>query len=650
MEDLDLLSSFHKESICWENYENDKTFEKLLLEDLKNVDRISIDQNFFDKDDNFFRSEKKIIVPKIKINILDSIQEEENESLNISLKQGKTLKTVEMAQNFLINLALPLAEFQEREPLNFLKNNSHPIKNYGHGSNIKSHNKDNQTNHHNASFERLSRLSALANYIEDSLYFNNNENKNAPLESENIGNEKEKLDNNCPLDLIEIKKFQNMHLLLHGYEQISNLKSNFDKKELLTIILEVTIKIIEYSFEEDKIMEKFFNAIEFFKKKVILILEKIKSTNNYLDSSIDKHSNFSQVLSKNNLWIFNLKKMSQEIFNLYSLTNKISELHKKLNGLTPFFFSEKNFISICEEYKNIRNIFFSNALMTLKNFFKVDYDEKNHDFDLLKKIVQEKIKKISDLFIVPKNLFTSYELDVEKYKESRKYRPNILLSFREELENFLTIIFGYIKKYRKIFNVFQEYTSITNELFYFRMNHINTLKIKIENEKDKIIMSFNELPSSLPSNDRLFENKSKIYKSFNEKSKKALLIFAKIEKTTYKKFLLVGYEKLERDMQKINELINFNELFIKFYKETTIKTQMYNILLKSIEDIKKENNNQNKKKLIKFILIFQEITTIKIWLENHKKIFYLKRFLAQVENSHALLENYIDTLLQKENR
>lgn len=649
MDDFDLISSFHKESVCWENYENDKTFEKLLLEDLKNVERISVDDNYFNKEENFFKSEKNVRFSARKDNILDSIQEEENESINISLKQEKTLKTVEMAQNFLINLALPLEDFQDlkdRETLNYSKKNSHPLKTIGQGSNNKKNN-NNVSIHNNISFERLSRLSALANNIENSLYFKNHENENTPIEFENIVNEKEKFNEDLSFDFMDIKKFQNMQLLLHGYEQISNLKSNFDKKELLSIILEVTINIIQYSLDEDKIIEKFIKVIEFFKKKTILILEKIKSSNNYLESNIEKHSNFNQVLSKKNLWIFHLKKMSQEIFNLYSLTNKISGFLKKLDGVLPSFFSEKNFITICDEYRNIRNFFYSNAIMTLNNFFKVEYTEKIHDLNILKKIAQEKISKISDLFILPKNLISSYQLEIEKYKESRKYRPNILLSFREELENFLTIIFGYIKKYRKIFNVFQEYTSIANEMFYFRMNHINTVKIKIENERDKIMMLFDELPSSLALNNQILEKKLRIYKSFNEKTQKALLIYEKIEKTTYKKFLLIGYEKLERDMQKIKELMHLNELFVKFYKDATMKIQIYNVLLRSIEDLKKDISSETKKKFIKFMLIFQEITTIKIWLENNKKILYLKKFLAQIENSLALLKNYIDSLLKK---
>lgn len=606
------LPSVIKESLYLENYESEETLERILLEDLQMIDKISIKGNNLNEGNILFQPE--IMIKLKQKNILDSIEEEDSETFNnISSYQQKLSKTVELAQLFSDRLALPIEEINELDKVNNQKPKKLSIKHQN--SKIL-----------NMSIDRLSRLSEASKQIENSLYFKDHDEKSNSNEYLN------KSQISSIFDFESFKIFDKMQLM--SKYQIQLFKSTEKKEEILSMIVNLSIKIVEFVQKEDAIFEKFYEELQYNRNKINLFLRDIKLAEDYLEKNIDNHSNFSQVLFKSNLWMINLKKMTHNIFNLFTISNRISAIQKVNSKISNKIRTEKNFGFIVEEYKNKREIFYNVAINSIERSFNVDISKVLEQIGILKEETGKIISNISKKFSlwINKQKYKIVELS-EKYDEFLLYRSNILPSFSDEIENLLIIIFAYIKKYKKCFNVYQDYTQMVNEIFNFRKNHLKSLKTKINIAFDKIKTYSLESFSKISEEEFAIENK-KIIKDFKTKKEKSFQILQKIKRSKHKKFLMSQYEKIETDLQKIKGSIKMNEVFFKFYQEASTKIAYFNLIKSQFQkpQVIQSNLLNVKDALAKQIFINQELNLLIKWLEDHKIIYFFKQIEEEIIN------------------
>lgn len=601
------LPSVIKESLYLGNYESEETLERILLEDLQMIDKISIKGKNINEGNVLFQPEIMIkLKPK---NILDSIEEEDSDSFNnISSYQQKLSKTVELAQLFSDRLALPIEDINELDKVNYQKPKKLSIRHQN--SKIL-----------NMSIDRLSRLSEVSKQIENSLYFKDHDEKSNSNEYLN------KSEISSIFDFESFKIFDKMQLM--SKYQIEMFKNTEKKEEILSMIVNLSFKIVEFVHKENDLFVKFYDELQYNRNKINLFLRDIKLAEDYLEKNIDKHSNFSQVLFKSNLWMINLKKMSHNIFNLFSLSSRISAIQKVNSKISNKIRTEKNFGFIMEEYKNKREIFYNVAINSIQRSFNVDISKILEQISILKEETGKIISNISKKFSlwINKQKYKIVELS-EKYDEVLLYRSNILPSFSDEIENLLIIIFAYIKKYKKCFNVYQDYTQMVNEIFNFRKNHLKSLKTKINIAFDKI------KTYSLISEDEFAIENKKIIKDFKTKEEKSLQILQKIKRFEFKNFLLSQYEKIETDLEKIKGSIKMNEVFFKFCQEASTKIAYFNLIKSQSQETQVIQSNllNIKEALAKQIFINQELNLLIKWLEDHKIIYFFKKIEEEIIN------------------
>ena len=391
-----------------------------------------------------------------------------------------------MAHNFLKNLALPLEEFKEKEK-DENSRLSNRISFRSSKFNRMSHEftREKIPNNHNKSenVERLSRLSVMASELESSNYFNF-ELKEVMITKENDFVEKNVLTLNL-FDLTTIDKFRSMNFAKR-LAPLQKLKTLSSKVEILRLISEMSFDILSYIEDEDILLEQFLNEIEFLKGKLVNYLELIKMSENYLKDNIDTQINYQQVLFKKNVWIINLKKMASNLLNINSLISRILRIQDHQEKTSIKLDNVNNFFSIFEDYKNLRQIFHTQALETFLNFFTINY-EKKESAEKVRKILEVKLRN-AGLYNLTK-LLENFKNLLLPLDEVNNIRSMILPLFFEEIGNIVLLIEAYTYKYKKIFNIYQEFTLLVDEIFCFRKTHIKMLVIKLENfhEKNKVI-------------------------------------------------------------------------------------------------------------------------------------------------------------------
>lgn len=632
MNSLD-LSSFLRESITEFNHssfmsENNKIKEKYFSDDLSLIEKISIKEEILPKFDAFLLKVKRN-------NILESIDEEDDKFGN-SLTNQKTLKTVELAHTFLNNLALPLDDFQEnRAELSSLLNSnkvSFRSSKYNRLSNVTKIN--NKTINYND--ERLSRLSVMACELENSQYFNFNRkeitmSKNNDFIDSPLGN---------LFDLNVIIQFKMMRFS----DIFAQLKFSKNHYQIQNLIVNVCFNILNYIQTEDILFEKLIAEIEFIKKKLINYLELIKSNDLYLNENLDLHTNYQQVLFKKSLWILALKKMASNLANLYSIVSRINSMKSHSEFYMNKTIKLNNFWTLIDDYKTLRQIYYDKALDTIENVYKVTYNGKSNN-DKVREEVQANIYKNDQNLFITKKLEDSF-LELIKFIDNlRDLRKNIIPLFFEELDNTVILIEAYCKKYRKKFNIFQNYTTLISEIFHFRNIEIKTLKLKTDNFQEKAVITYRDLTQNTAKAQMMKNHKANLL-LFKKVKEKSYAIFSKIKKSQYTRFPSIQYEYLVGDLEKIKGILYFNKSLFKTYDEVFEKITFYNNLIKNTKNIKVLLNNpiSLQDSFRKYIFFFQEFKNLESWLKTFEKCIKFKEFSLQIKNSLDMLKINIECL------
>ena len=620
-----------------ENFENLRKVEKVFLNDLETIEKISMDEEFWNEFNlEFSKYEKDPI--KIKVNkILESIQEEDD--IGNSADYKKTTQTVQLANNFLKNLALPLDEFQDNPEISRFSNRvSFRSSKFNRMS--FEYSKSN-VNNKSINVERLSRLSVMVSELENSQYFNY-EKKEIKLNKNNDFVEKSVM-----LNLFQnknVEMFNSMHFptICYPLKKLPELK---DKIDVLILISEVSLNILLYIEAENPIIETFVQEIEFLKGKVLNYLELIKSSETYLNENINTQNNYQQILFKKNLWIINLKKMASNLLNMHSLITRICHMQNQNEIIQSKISNLNNFFNILEDYQNLMKFFKEKALDTIQNYFGVIYKDVNSR-EFIKKNIEAKLNKTSNLFKT-KDLITSFLSLLQPLNELIEFRSCLVPLFYEEVENIIIVIKAYTSKYKKNFNIFQNYTILVNEIFNFRRNQIKSLKLKVENFQEKLIIFYKNYSENTAKTASLNDINT-IYFDLKNITKKANDIFSKIQKTSYFRFPLIEYEYLVNDLNKIKGLFYFIKDQMKLHDELLFKIAKYNILIKSSMNIKALQHNplSLKEAVNNYVLLFQEFSSLYIWLLSRKKYLYIKEFSIKVKNSIEVVKINIECLLK----
>ena len=474
--------------------ENQKQIEQVFMSDLQTIEKISLDEDFWNNENN----NKNIFQPVKTKNILESIDEEDEDFVH-SLFNQKTTRTVEMANNFLKNLALPLDDFPEKEEISRFSNRiSFRSSKFNRMSFDFSKNK---SVNKSLNVERLSRLSVMACELDNSQYFNF-EKKEVLLTKENDFVEKDIMLNFFDvksIDLFTSMSFVNLCAPLNKLHEVTQ------RIDVFTVISDVSLNILVYVESEEIFIEKFVKEIEFLKGKLLNYLELIKTSELYLKENIDVQKNYQQILFKKNPWILNMKRMASNLLNLSSMITRISPIQISSPFIQNKIISSNNFFMVLEDYKNIRTYFYQKALDTIQNFFGVQYNNQI-SMEEIRKILQMKIYKVSSLF-KSSELSRSFSQTIQVIDEMIDFRKMLVPLWFEELENIVILIDAYVIKYKNSFNIYQNYTLLVNEVFYFRRFQIKSLRIKIENFHEKFKIIYKNYTQNSAKATMLIENK-----------------------------------------------------------------------------------------------------------------------------------------------
>ena len=617
-----------------------KQIQKVFINDLQTIERISIDEEYWGPQNieiKYSDFEQPLIREKTK-NILAAIEEEDEEFTN-SISNQMATKTVQLAKNFLKNLALPLDDLKEGEKdetsrfSNQISFRSSKFNRMSHEFPREKFSIQNKS----VNIERLSRLSVMASELENSNYFN--------LEKREVmmTNEKDFVEKNVMyanlLDLKSFVKFKSMNLSkkLIPLEELQFLTS---KTDILTLMVDVSLDILGYIEDENILLEPLMNEVEFLKNKLLNYLELIKMSENYLKENIDTQTNYQQILYKKNPWIINLKKMASNLLNINNLISRILPIqnYQEINN-NPIDASS-NFFSIFEDYKNSRQVFYNLAFHTITEYFGIKYENKL-SAEKVTQIVSIKLKKANLFHLreITEN-FTQLKIVLE---EAVRLRAMILPLFFEEMENIVILINSYTVKYKNCFNIYQNFTLMANEVFCFRKNKILPIIIKLENFQEKFGIIFKNYTSE-KAREILLRDYEEIKLEFKNSKTKSKEMLLKIQKNSFKHFPLIEFHFLLKDLKKAKGLMILGSDLFPMQQELQEKISFYNQLIKSSENIKAIQDDIFSLKLAlnKYLFLFNEFNLILAWLHKRQNQLNIKDFMLKVQNSIELVKVNIE--------
>ena len=418
------------------------------------------------------------------------------------------------------------------------------------------------------------------------------------------------------------KKEEFYEKIVSSAKNIDDIKTlflcNSNKNETYEKILENKYKEIIEEYIKDKNNEELIKSIYF--------SDKNKFNLNYLINEIKNKLDFD---TKNKIYI-----------NLIDKYNDLSNYIKNIiaNHLTKEKNWDKDFlIEILKKYHNIKNELLSNIDNKIsikeKNFQKINNNEENIDYNLLKNIISQKIiskfdeiPKINSIFKTLKTKINKNNFIYNDLTEIFQNEKNIsLLKERMECIYFLDnndMNKNYEKlkeKYDEIKKVIEEFELILkyNEYFEETCN---------KNKIDEIIRLLKEKDLNYFEN-KIKNNQYKEYKKYIDYIKNSNII-NKNNSETFKRIYNDKKNKIKEEEQCLNETLVIYDNYLKLFNQKDINNIDINLLnifmecddknselniMKKIFNVNKEINNEelindinsliNKNKIKKILMI-----------------------------------------------